>query len=336
MVFYSDRVDPADDEELLVINNDKEEDAEMQMLTPIMLESMWQLHSPPDIFRMKDTDKLDKLDDATVMTTESFSNLLLPTFDTPPRITAYPVDDDDTSEVSLDSYARGEAPSPRTIVFKGIATHYPLRIPADIRYEGEVSFLSSNFPRRINLQPRRSAMADAIFVPKTFTQGEPMYYDHALADSLSLFDDKDGAEECKDDECERSRHEEGFEYLPGDRFKEEQYWGNYDGHYGSRDFEHEDRNDVDYAMDHASVQEFPIMPSVPSIRYEMFTEQPREQSFIDDIYDFFTVSCFSCSNIWLPQSHNNSASSNPYSPRRGGSFEPDDYGVSPRADMRYL
>lgn len=336
MVYYTERVDCADDDELISIVKDKEEDAEMQMLTPIMLESMWDLHSPPDIFRtMKE---VDKLDDDTVMTTESFSGILLPTFDTPTRITSRPLDDDDASEVSFDSYARGEIPSPRNVISKGFVTSYPLHIPFDVRYEGEVSFSTSNNVRRINLQPRHSAYADSIFVQKTPLTEEyseyPPVADYALADSISCFDDRDGAEECKDDDdAVLSSNEEGFAFVIGDRFKEDQYWGDYVGHYGSHDYEEDDRGLVDYALDHESVQGFAVEPPSQLVRVPLFSEESSEPSFWEDLHNFFTVSCFSCSSPWMQR--NDYSVSNRFASRHLGSFEPSDYGVSHQAMPRY-
>jgi hypothetical protein len=332
MVYYTERVDCAEDDELISIVKDKEEDAEMQMLTPIMLESMWDVHSPPDIFRT--LKEVDKLDDDTVMTTESFSEILMPTFDTPPRITSRPFDDDDTSEVSFDSYGRGEVPSPRNVISKGFVTSYPFRIPPDVRFEGEVSFLTSRNVRRINLQPRHSAYADSIFVQKTPLPLEsPHVSDYALADSISCFDDRDGAEECKDDDVGVSSNEEGFAFVVGDRFKEDQYWGHYDGHYGSHDFEQQDRGFVDYALDHESVQGFAMELPSQLARIELFSDESAEPTLWEDLHNFFSLSCFSCTNSWMqPNDH---SSSNRFSSRHFGSFEPDDYGVSPRATPRF-
>jgi hypothetical protein len=341
MVFYSDRVSSAEDDEYIyVAKKDKEEDTEMQMLTPIMLESMIDLHSPPnspDIFRvLKETDKTDRPDDATEMTTESFSDILLPTFETPPRITTNALDDDDTSEVSFESYGLGENTSPRNITSTGNVSNYPLRIPFDVLYEGEVIFATSHVAKRIHLQPRRSAQADSIFVPKAVTQDYPIYAEYALADSMTSFDDNDGAEECKDDDGGVSSYEEGFAYMLGDRFKEEQYWGDYDGHYGSHDFEEDGRGSADYALDHASVQEVSTAASGPSTRYEPFAQQPSAQSFLENLHEFFTASCFSCTNDFTLQPIRNRGSNHRSHKNSGSSFEPADYGVSPRSEGRFF
>ena len=149
--------------------------------------------------------------------------------------------------------------------------------------------------------------------------------DHALADSISCFDERDGAEECKDDDKSRSS-EEGFTFVIGDPFKEDQYWGQYDGHYGSHDFELEDRELVDYALDHQSVQGFDVGPSGQLAHVEFFNAESGASSFWDEVHNFFTSSCFSCTNTWLPQSNNMESSSSFSQYRRG--FVPHDYGVA--------
>ena len=338
MVFYSDRVDSAEGDECIYINRDKEDDTEMQMLTPIMLESMTDLHTPPDIFRL--LKEIDKPDDATEATTESFSDIMLPTFETPPRITTNALEDDDASEVSFDSYGLGEVPSPRNIMSTGNYSNYPLRIPSDVLYEGQVAFSLSHAARRIHLQPRPSARADSIFVSKLFSQDYPLYAECALADSMTSFDDNNGAEECKDDDGGAASYEEGFAYMLGDRLKDEQYWGGYAGHYGSNDFEEDDRGNADYALDHASVQGVhhtlvqgvSIAVAPPSTRYESFTHQPSAESFLEDLHEFFTMSCFSCTNAWLSKPKRSAGSNHRSRVYSGGSFEPADYGVSPRSD----
>ena len=310
----------------------------MQMLTPIMLESMTDLHSPFKVFRL--LKEIDKPDDATEATTESFSDIMLPTFETPPRITTNALEDDDASEVSFDSYGLGEVPSPRNIMSTGNYSNYPLRIPSDVLYEGQVAFSLSHAARRIHLQPRPSARADSIFVSKLFSQDYPLYAECALADSMTSFDDNNGAEECKDDDGGAASYEEGFAYMLGDRLKDEQYWGGYAGHYGSNDFEEDDRGNADYALDHASVQGVhhtsvqgvSIAVAPPSTRYESFTHQPSAESFLEDLHEFFTMSCFSCTNAWLSKPKRSAGSNHRSRVYSGGSFEPADYGVSPRSD----
>jgi hypothetical protein len=337
MVFQGDLVDPAEEEEMIYIRDQKKaEDDEMQMLTPIMLDSMFDLKSPPDLFRiLKDTDKLD---DATVMTTESFSDILLPSLNTPPRITSLESyeDNDDASEISTDSYYRGEVPSPRNVISATRnATNCPFGIPADVRYEGEVHFSVSSFSRTIHLQPRQSAQSESIFVPKSLHQEYPIYSDYALADSMSSFGESGGgAEECKDDETVSSA-DEGFAYVHagGDRCKEEDYWGIYDGHYGSRDYMDDSRDNVDYALDHASVQgsfDEPAVQSLPSTsHYEAFNSQDKSTSIFDEIQDMFAM-CFSCGGQASNQFSKSAFSSRTAPVREGGSFGPADYGVSPQ------
>lgn len=340
MVFQRDLADPAQEEEMIYIRDQKKaEDDEMQMLTPIMLDSMFDLKSPPDLFRIiKDTDKFD---DATVMTTDSFSDILLPSLNTPPRITSLESyeDNDDASEISMDSYDRGEVPSPRNVVSTRTATSFPLRIPADVRYEGEVHFSVSSFSRTIHLQPRQSAQAESIFIPKSLHQEYPLYSDYALADSMSSFGESGkGAEECKDEESVTST-DEGFAYVHagGDRCKEEDYWGIYDGHYGSRDYMEESRND--YALDHASVQgsfDEPAVQSLPSTsQYEAFNTQANATSIFDEVQDMFAMCfSFSCGGQGSTQFSKSAFSSRTAPVREGGSFGPADYGVSPRTPPR--
>ena len=174
-------------------------------------------------------------------------------------------------------------------------SNYPLRIPSDVLYEGEVAFSIAHVARRIHLQPRRSAHADSIFVSKTFNrQDYPFYPECILADSLISANDKRGTEECKDDDGGAASYDEGLAYVVGDRLKDEQHWGEYPGHYGSRDFEEDDRGNIDYALDHASVQEVSIAALPLSTRHESSTHQPSAESFLDDLHEFFTTTCFSC------------------------------------------
>lgn len=340
MVFQGDLYDPAQEEEFIYIKDQKkDDDDEMQMLTPIMLESMFDLKSPPDLFRIV---KGDKADDDTEVTTESFSDILLPTLNTPPRIMnlGADVDDDDASEISFDSYYHGEVPSPRNVISTGHATSYPLQIPADIRYEGEVSFSTAPISRTIHLQPRQSANAQSIFVPKAFPEEYPVYNDYALADSVSTYggDYGGGAEECKDEDDCASSADEGFAYVHagGDRCKEEDYWGIYVGHYGSRDFS----NEHDYADDHASVQSIPEPVYAPSPHYQTFERQASPTTFLEELQDVF-ASCFSCGgpSQWSAPDVKSAFSNQFVSARHGSqSFGPADYGVSqssaPRTPLR--
>lgn len=324
MVFHGDHIDPAEEEEMIYIRDQKNaEDDEMQILTPILLESMFDFKSPPDLFRILKGS--DKLDDATAVTTDSFSDILLPTIlHTPPSImNAATGDGDDASDISFDSYDRGGVPSPRNVISAGNATSHPLLlIPADIRYEGQVTFSSSSISRTIHLQPRPSARTESIFVPKEFPQEQPIYSDYALADSMSSFGDYGGgAEECKDD-GDVSSKDEGFGYVhaSGERCKEENYWGIYDGHYGSRDFM--DNENIDYALDHASVQsESPV----PSAQDQAVSRQPKPSIF-EDLIDMFST-CLSCTEgDWSSRVIKSEFT---YRTCHEGGFGPGDYGVSP-------
>lgn len=225
----------------------------------------------------------------------------------------------------MNSYDRGERHSPRNVILPSIATSHPFRIPSDVRYDGKVMFAVSSMARHIHLQPRQSAQAENIFVPKSF--GERAFYgEYSLADSISSYDNGHGAEECKDEDDGEPSYDEGFAYVYGDRYKEEEYWGVYDGHYGSRDFDSEVRPNVDYAVDHASVEgvSADVSPKMP--RYEEFGRPSKEQSFFNDVQDFFTA-CFSCDGGAYPAPFISRAYL-PSSPSRSSAaYEPADYGT---------
>lgn len=322
MVFLGNVSDPLEDDEFIYINKDeKNEDDEMQMLTPILLDSMFGLTTPPDIFRIvKDVDK----DDGTEVTTDSFSDLLIPNFDTPPAITTVG-SGSDASEISMTSACRREHHSPRTVISPSVAISHPFCIPADVRYDGKVMFAVSSAARHIHLQPRQSAQAENIFVPKSFGENAS-YGEYALADSISSYDNGHGAEECKDEEEDEPSYDEGFAYVYGDRYKEDEYWGVYDGHYGSRDFEEDARQHVDYATDHASVQGASGGASTKSARYQEFGGHPKEQSVLEDMQELLS-SFFGCGGTYSAPF--TSRVSNPVNRCRSkGAFGPADYGVA--------
>ena len=324
MVLQPNLVDPAEDDEFIYIKDEKRDEDEMELLTPVLLNSMFDLDSPPDLYRVvKD---VDKPDDATEATAESMSDLMLPTFDTPPRVRSNE-SSNDLSDISLDSYGNGEAPSPRNVISPGLVINYPLRIPSDVRYEGQVTFsVPRGAERRIRLQPRASALTDSIFVAKMTTPYIfSNYGDFALADSLSTFGgDNNGAEECKCDDEYVSKSDEGFAYVyAGERYKEDDYWGEYDGHYGSCDAA-DDRVQHDYAEDHASVKGESVQLSSPSTHYQEFPSA-RASNIVDDLQDMFAA-CFSCSNSWSTSREQPSPALQ--TARTTGYFSPADYGVS--------
>jgi len=303
-------VDSDDGSELISVNkDDKKDNEEVQILTPILLDSMFDTGSPRNKESLFLKDLNDEADDITQSTTYSFhgiEDLMIPSLpsselESSSRATVVSYETEIKNEVhslsadlTLNSFGNVES---RHIAHTNNEEFFS--IPLDVRYDGLVAFAVPTLRRRISLHPISSPQIHSIFVSKAFPRELPkksaVYTDVCLADSLSNFGDYDGVEECKDEE-EYSCLDEGFSYVNQIRQEEEAYWGAYIGHYGSRDSLYEMDKNIPLVEDKkSSIHEKPRISSLETNTFSSIAHGNSKNihTLIEILSTSFTK-CFSC------------------------------------------
>jgi len=321
------KADEYDNEELIYVNKKKEEE-EDELLVPVLLESMFEAHSPTALNEFPKVEDIS--DDSTAALTSTGSSSGTSTtvdlnYDISPitesRIADYlMIPELDSEEPELNStLSFSDEPavitteydmSPRTVVVPTTNERdHPFNIPEDVRYNGQVIFATSTGETSINLHPKPldKGAFESIFMHKSIQQENHNVYHVYIEDERGdrRCNDYSGVEESKEDEDDcRCNFDEGFAYVYGEQRPEEDYWQSYLGHYGSLDMEEDVRMSYDYTCRKHSKTNF-------CHSYVSYPRNTNSLSASESLIGMFT-NMFACGEYGKPFASASSTCSLPY------------------------
>lgn len=248
---------PEDNDELIYVNkNEKRErgddDDDEELLVPVLLDSMFLFDnassssSPTAVVDELSNTNNDPYYDDSQDDESTYSalpdHLMIPTLGGDEDTTTKSISFEDRLDDALRQ--QPSSFSTYTATTESVESNVrPFSFPEDIRYEGEVTFQTSPFERKVTLRPRPldNATRESIFSPRVVrrrSQTLDFVYNGDASSHSSSENCYDGSEEFKEEEEEVEQHdqdhsnnkEDGFLFTYGEYLSEDEYWHDLNGH----------------------------------------------------------------------------------------------------------